>query len=1072
MLCWNRINRMISSQLRRWMARSVSVAMLVAVGAGALVWGTGAFNSAPSKPRPEAVRAVSEPAQANAGAEPAPASPAKRSALPETIGYNRHVRPVLSNNCFACHGEDAEAREAELRLDTFKDATRPIDGSAPIVPGAPDKSEMIRRITSDDPDVVMPPPSSHHDLSQRQIALLKRWIKQGAEYQKHWAYIAPKRPTVPDVEQNDWPLNAIDHFVLAKLERNGIAPAPQADRATLLRRLSLDLTGLPPTPAEVKAFQSDNRPDAYERAVDRLLASDAFGERMAVHWLDQVRYADSAGYHSDPTVDVWAYRDYVIRAFNNNLPFDKFTRQQLAGDLMDDASKRQKIGAAYNRLNKTTDEGGAQPEEYLVKYMIDRINATSGAWLGATMECAQCHDHKYDPYTMKDFYSFGAFFADIKQPGMYGGNKNRDPSLTFTQQKYEDELKAAEQKVEQAERYYQLESSEHEPFNKWYASLQKRVENAEVKATAWLDDKVKEVGKTESVSGKWQYVKADKGPVHSGEFARRQKAGGDKIVQHHFSGAEKTIKADQDTVLYSWVYLDPNDPPKTVMLQFNTGKWRHRAFWGKDKIKYGGIGNDNAAHRPMGALPEAGRWVRLKVPAQKVGLVGKTIEGMAFTQFGGTAYWDDAGLLTAKVEGVPLAVSDVVDRPLDKLNGSQKQDVVKQYRQETEPKRAKRKAKTLADLRQNAKRLRKKATGRVLSTETRRQPRETAILARGSWRNPTDKVVKPDVPEFLGDVSYQGERADRMDLANWLLSKDNPLTTRVVVNRFWRLFFGKALSRTPGDLGTQGDYPTHPKLLDWLATEFRRSGWDMKHMVKLMVMSKAYRMSSRPRDGLRDSDPNNRLLARQNRFRISAEFVRDNALAAAGLLNRERFGPPIKPYQPKDYWQYLNFPKRTYKHDKNDDQWRRGVYMHWQRTFLHPMLKAFDAPNREECTAKRARSNTPLQALVLLNDPTFVEAARVMAENILSQPIEKRAARVAWAFRRAVARKPRDEEIAVLNELYDKHLAHYQKHPEKAKKLISVGLKDRATGFPPAKLAAWTSVSRAILNLHETITRY
>jgi hypothetical protein len=1060
--------------------------MLLAVLSAAVAWLTVARSGGPGQPAsehiqqakvdpagekvPDAATAANADGEAKAGSQQ-PAGPAELS--PDQIGYNRDIRPILSNNCFACHGKDAAARKAELRLDVRENATAVTDGSAPIVPGKPGQSEMIKRVTSDDPDMVMPPPSSHHELNDRQIRLLKKWIAQGAEYQKHWAYIAPTRPEPPEVEQADWVNNPIDRFVLAKLERKGIDPSPRADRTTLIRRLSLDLTGLPPTPQQIERFVNDDSPDAYRKLVERLLDSDAFGERMAVHWLDQVRYADSAGYHSDPAVDTWGYRDYVIRAFNENKPFDEFTREQLAGDLLKDNKTHDRIASAYNRLNKTTDEGGSQPAEYRVTYMIDRIKATSGAWMGATMGCAQCHDHKYDPYTMEDFYSFGAFFADVKQDAVYGGNKNRDPSMTFIRDKYEAEYESLKQKVDAAKQYYQLNDGERPAFAKWYGKLRGRVKDAPLKEVAWIEEKVADVGKVGSVEGGWNYVKAGDAPVHSGQIARRQSTDKDDVVQHYFDDAKQPRKVTANTVLYAWVHVDPDNPPKTVMLQFNSGgSWDHRAFWGKDKINFGGIGTDRAAHRPLGDLPKKGQWVRLEVPAKQVGLVGKKIDGIAFTQFGGTAYWDDAGLRTRKVEGVSAEVTQLAERPLDQLNQDQRVRAVRQYRKASEPEQYEAHQQKLKKLRDRLSKVRDKARARVLVTESRKDPREVRILSRGSWRNPTDQVVKPDVPDFLGDIAYKGKRADRLDLANWILSKDNPLTTRVVVNRFWRLFFGKAIVRTPGDLGTQGRWPTHPRLLDWLAVEFRESGWDVKHMVRLMVLSETYRQSSMPRPGLRDSDPNNKLLARQGRFRIAAEFIRDNALAAAGLLNREQFGPPIKPYQPDGYWQYLNFPKRTYKHDKNDDQWRRGVYMHWQRTFLHPMLKAFDAPNRGVCTAKRQRSNTPLQALVLLNDPTFVEAARTMAEHILQRPSESVSERITWAFRRATARKPEPREIQILTNLYNKHLKHYRDNPEDAKQLISVGLRDRPTAWPPAKVAAWTSVSRSILNLHETITRY
>jgi len=780
--------------------------------------------------------------------------------LPEVISFNQHVRPILSNNCFSCHGPDANTREADLRLDTELGATTAIDGFKPIVAGKPEESPVIQRIMDEDPDFRMPPATlrtedevgrsvnvSYDPLDPREIAVLKRWIEQGAEYEDHWAYLPLERPEVPEVENTDWPANPLDHFILSKMERHDLAPSPEADPVTLLRRVTLDLTGLPPTPAELDAFLADDDPGAYARVVDRLLASDAFGERMAVHWLDQVRYADTVGYHGDQTVQVWAFRDYVIRAFNDNKPFDEFTREQLGGDLMEDPTEEQLIASGFNRLNQTTAEGGAQEKEYLTIYMADRIAAVGNAFMGATMSCAQCHDHKFDPYTIVDYYALGAFFNDLEQPGVYDRKTDYEPTLTLTDPEAQAEIERLEKEIEKL----------------------------------------------------------------------------DAVVREHEPESEPEIHAAK----------------------------------------------------------------------------------------------------------------------LKKL----------------EEKRAQ-----LAAIKENS-------TYQTLIARAREEPRETRVLPRGDWQDDSGEVVEPAVPEFLGAIDRDG-RANRLDLANWLLSEENPLLGRAMMNRYWSLFYGHGLSRLLDDMGGQGEYPTHPELLDWLAVEFRESGWDNKHMVRLMVTTSTYRQSSMVGEW-KTIDPENRFFSRQERFRLPAEFIRDNALAAAGLLNRELFGPPIKPYQPDGHYQHLNFPKRTYDHDTDHNQWRRGVYMHWQRTFLHPMLAAFDAPSRESCTAARAESNTPLQALVLLNDPSLVEAARVMAEHLLARPAEDPEARITWAFRRATAREPESAELAVLLELLESHRAHYTANPSEAEMLLQVGIWQTDENVDPVELAAWTSVTRSILNLHETITR-
>ena len=773
--------------------------------------------------------------------------------LPETVGFNEHIRPILSDKCFACHGPDAAAREADLRLDTRQGATAERDDydNPAVVPGEPGESALIQRIYHDDPEKVMPPPEANEagsggkELTEREKALFEKWIEQGATWEKHWSYSRVERPDVPAVEKKQYVQNPLDHFIVARLEQKEKRPSELADRRTLIRRLSLDLTGLPPTPEEVEAFVHDERPDAYERLVDRLLASPHFGERMALLWLDLVRYAETDGYHSDLHRHIFPFRDYVIASFNENKPFDQFTREQIAGDLLPDPTREQLVATGFNRLNQATKEGGSQPEEYLTDYAVDRVRTVSNTWLASTVECAQCHDHKYDPFTQKDFFSMAAFFADVKERGLFRNENELPPEMALPSKAQAAELRQIGRKVEQLER-------------------QRSPSSAQV-ARAQL------------------------------EAARKQ----------------------------------------------------------RDEIE-------------------------------------------------------------SKVQ------------------------------------------KTLVT----------KST----------QPRVVRVLGRGDWQDDDGEVVQPGVPEFLPKMEVEGRRADRLDLANWLVSRDNPLTARAFVNQLWDEFFGTGLSKNLGDFGAQGEWPTHPRLVDWLAAEFMESGWNVKHTIKLIVTSHTYRQTSKATDEQLAWDPQNRFLARQSRFRLKAEVIRDNALAISGLLNEKIGGPSVKPYQPEGYWRDIQTfgvkgPAAEWTPSKGEAQYRRGLYTYWKRSFLHPSMKAFDAPSRQLCIADRVETNTPLQALVLMNDPTFVEAARVFAHRAMQQG-DAFEERLDWAFRRALAREAEAGEVAELSSLYEKQLARYEQDAEAAKKLINTGQYPVPEDVDAVKLAAWTAVTRTILNLHETITRY
>jgi hypothetical protein len=771
---------------------------------------------------------------------------------PAVIEFNRDVRPILADRCFACHGPDKNKRKADLRLDT-RDGLLGATGKTGVVsPGKPGDSELWRRIDSHSDDERMPPPAFAKGLSDSDRLTLRRWIEQGAKWEGHWAFLPIGRPQPPAVDPALEPKNAIDRFILQALSDHHLKPSPEADPVTLLRRIRFDLTGLPPSAEEVRAFVADSSERGYERVVDHLLASPEFGERMALWWLDLVRYADSVGYHGDQPMTVFPFRDYVIKSFNENKPFDQFTVEQLAGDLLPTPTIEDKVASGYNRLGMMSAEGGVQPKEYLAKYIAERVRNVSGAWLGVTFGCCECHNHKYDPFTQRDFYSLEAFFADIQEQGLYSG-------------------------------------AEH--------------------------------------SGRWGSYLTLPTPAQERERER---------LSHEIEGLQKTVDA---------------------------AAAKHE--------------------KPAAAVDEA----KKRIAADQ----------------------NELKQLDQRITSTLITVS--ID------------------------------------------------------------PRTIRVLGRGNWMDETGPIVEPAFPEVLPHSKPHEGRLTRLDLARWVTSKENPLTARVFVNRMWKQLFGAGLSRKLDDQGAQGDWPSHPKLLDWLAGQFIDSGWNVKQTIKLIVMSRTYRQSSALRPDLTEADQENRWLARQGRFRLEAEMVRDSALKISGLLAEKVGGPSVKPYQPRGYWAYLNFPPREWENGVGDDLYRRSLYTHWQRQYLHPAMLAFDAPGREECTADRPRSNTPLQSLVLMNDPEFVEAARAFAELTLSRGGSDAEQRVNWAFRQAVSRPPTDAERAVLLKLLDAHAHEYAKDSAAADQLLSIGAHPVPAHVDHPALAAWISVCRTLLNLHESITR-
>lgn len=983
------------------------------------------------------------------------------------IRYGRDIRPILSDKCFFCHGPDPKTREEDLRLDIREEA---IEGRA-FVPGKPEKSRLIKLINATDEDDVMPPPESHKFLTDKEKQLLHDWIKAGAEYEPHWAYAPPARESG----------QTIDTLVARDLETRKLVFSPPADPSTLLRRLHFDVTGLPPTPAQVAAFHkthAENPETAIRSAVDQLLASPHFGERMALSWLDAVRYADSVGYHGDQERSASPFRDYVIDAFNTDKPFDQFTIEQLAGDLLPDATFQQRVAAAYNRINQISGEGGIQDAEYLAKYQAERVRTTSSAWLGSTLACSECHDHKFDPFTAKDFYSFAAYFSDILEKGAWNGDGSyqEDPAkwiaqgVEFGQWGPDLRVPTPEQNASLQQFDVQIAALRGElnatalpdpqALDAWITEQKSLLASTETRDVPILDETLPEPANIDPPS----QVDAGSAPVQSGTHSRKQENEG--LVQH-IATLKKPVAISEGDAFFLWVHLDPAKPTRAVMLQANVnGDWSHRAYWGEALIPYGKDTAATAYHR-VGDLPKTGEWVRLTVPAASIGLAPGTMVGqLACTQYGGLVYWDNVGLHTTDsgrlahlpVEAITLIKAEVPDK--EKLAVFHRQSLPAWQKVSGD----------IAKLEgERSALLNSLPTVPATISAT---PRPIRLLNRGDWQDKSGPIVDPAPPAFLSSAAVTpGTRQTRLDLARWIVSRDNPLTARVFANRLWARLFGVGLSKDTGDLGLQGEYPSHPELLDWLAVEFMENRWSTKHLMRAILLSRTYQQASTPTPGLAESDPDNRLLARQSQLRLPAELIRDNALAVSGLLNAGIGGPSAKPYQPPGYYRHLNFPPREYQTDTGPLLYRRGLYTHWQRTFLHPMLRAFDAPSREECTTDRSSSNTPLQALNQLNDPTFTEAARALAARLLTES-EGETNLVARAWMQCLSRPPTAEETRILTEFHTKELERFTATPADAAALLAVGASPAPPELPPVRLAAATSLARAILNLHETITRY
>jgi hypothetical protein len=994
--------------------------------------------------------------------------------------FARDVRPILAEKCFACHGPDESKRKAKLRLDTRDGLFRVLEGRAVVSPGKPEESHLHRRITAADPDERMPPAASGKTLSPDEVRRIRDWIAEGAAWREHWAYRAPSRPEPPAVKDGGWARNEIDRFILARLEREGLSPAPEADRYTLIRRATLDLIGLPPTPEEADAFARDEAPDAYEKVVDRLLASPHHGEHMARFWLDAARYGDTHGLHLDNLRVMWPYRDWVIRAFNSNMPYDRFVVEQLAGDLLPDATLDQQVASGFNRCHVTTAEGGVIEEEVYVRNVVDRVDTTATVFLGTTAGCAVCHDHKYDPLTSKEYYQLFAIFNSLDESPLDGNAAVYPPSVKVPSREESEAIEKLRAGIAAVDREIR-EKAAGWPYEE--PALEGRQPPAPVEE-AFIDDDPPAA----SSPGDLDWVAE---PVLSGRRSLKLAAKG--LRQHVFEGAKDPIVVGAGDVLFAHVRLDPEDPPEEVMLQWNDGSWEHRAFWGRDRIDWGAAGSPS--RRLMGPLPEAGKWARLEVDAAHVGLApGARIGGWAFTQFGGTVHWDRAGVVTrdpgrlafdsyaswlealreAKAASVPKGILDLAKLAPEKLDADGERKLRAHFiehafagaRAAFAPLHEK-----VAGLRSD---LRKAEDGlpTTLVSKERAEQREAFILKRGQYDQRGEKVGR-GTPSFLPPMS--GDLPpNRLGFARWLVDPSHPLTARVAANRFWQQFLGVGIVKTAEDFGSQGEPPFHPELLDWLATELAGSGWDVRALVKKMVLSAAYRQSSRATPEKLSRDPENRLLSRGPRYRLDAEAIRDQALAASGLLVRTMGGPSVKPPQPAGLWEAVGYTSSNtakFTPDAGEKVHRRSLYTFWKRTSPPPQMTNFDAPSREACRVRRERTNTPLQALQLMNEAQCVEAARALAERAFREAGPSAEERASRMFRLAATRPPEAGDLADLVGLYRAQLAEFRENPEGARALVGIGETKPDPSIDAVELAAWTMVGSLILNLDEVISK-
>lgn len=1027
---------------------------------------------------------------------PEPSVAQKPKPSKPTIEFNRDVRAILSK-CFTCHGADPKTRAANLRLDQREGAVK----SGAIVPGDPAKSNIIFRIETKDEGMRMPPSFTHKSISTDELKTLKQWIKEGANYKEHWAFVTPVRSTPPTVKQASWPLNPIDNFILAKQEAVGLMPSPVASKETLIRRVTLDITGLPPTPAEVDAFLTDKSPKAYEKVVDRLLASPRYGERMAMDWMDYARYADSNGYQADYERFQWRWRDWVIDAFNKNMPYDQFTVEQLAGDMLPNATLDQKIATGFNRNHRINTEGGVIAEEWRVETVIDRVETTSAVWLGLTSGCARCHDHKYDPLSQKEFYRLFAFFNNVPESGT-GDERpvNHPPFIeapSNSQLRMIKELTAKTQALD--------------------ASIEKRAVANVPKAEAWSKTAV---APTTGLTGPaTRYAFGAPSFLLKGTASLPKAEGSASFVAGRSSGAVRTdgsgyvdlgsagdIEKDKPYSVAVWLNPEVNSGSPVarmddqhdfrgwdIMLQDGRPAFHLISKWSEDALKVIGktqlpmkqwshvvVTYDGSAKAAGVRIFVNGKLVEQDVERDvlrgplnaNVGLyVGRRFKTSMYTGLVDDLVLAPRVLAESEITALASVKANeaLLTVPVAERTSAIRTALARLWSTENDPAF---KAETQA--REDAGKLLARTKSEITSVmvmEEMPKPRTAYVLERGQYDH-RGEAVTAGVPRVLPGLP-KGAPKNRLGFAKWVVSPTNPLTARVTVNRLWDRFFGIGIVETVEDFGTRAEFPSHPALLDWLATEFTGSKWDMKHMIRLIVTSATYKQSSHVLPIHVKKDPTNRLLARGPRLRLAAEVIRDQALSVAGLLREQVGGKSVRPYQPEGIWDETNVygNLRNYKNDVDGNQYRRSLYTIWKRTAAPPGMTLFDASTRETCRVRRARTNTPLQALVLLNDETFIESARMLAERVIREGGPDPAARVTRAFRLVLGRKPSAKEVKILEAGLAARLREFRQKPDRAKGLLAIGETKANPKLNPAELAAYTLTASTIMNLDEAVTK-
>ncbi len=1025
------------------------------------------------------------------------------AAEPAPVDFNFQIRPLLSDRCYRCHGPDAGSRKAKLRLDTREGALKELeDGMAVVKPGDPAKSELISRIFTDNEDDLMPPPDSHLKLTATEKELLKRWVAEGAEYKSHWAFLPVTEVTPPSANDSKWAHNLIDLFVLSRLENENLSPAPPAARETLLRRLALNLTGLPPTPAELDAFLADKSPDAYGKVVTRYLNSPAYGERMALDWLDLARYADTYGYQNDVERDMSAWRDWVIKAFNDNLPYDQFLTWQLAGDLLPNPTREQRLATAFNRLHRQTNEGGSIDEEFRTEYAADRVNTVGTAMLGLTMECARCHDHKFDPIKQSDYFSMFAFFNSIDESGMYSHftSPTPSPAMRLWPEDKQNQHADLTNKIITAEANLAAIASLAKPAFLTWLGAGGQITPPQPIAHFTFDTVVSNTTPDSVTSTNFAKL-VDEPKQVEGRLGPALHFSGDNEVicrtvpnfkrTDEFSFAlwlKPTEQQDRAVVLHqSRAWTDAGS--RGFELTLDHGKpffglihfWPGNAIavrakqelplneWSHLTVTYDGSSRASGIQLYRNGSPLETEIVRDNLYKDIIHRAewGDKEVGKVYLQLAGR--FRDSGFKNGAIDDLQVFNMRLAEAEVKALSGQTDlpigQDAKLDYflARHYEPSRA-----ALAEL----KNLRAQENAlvndipEIMVMEELPQPRVTHLLKRGAYDTPGE-IVPRETPDWLLPFPKDQPR-NRLGLARWMVDPKNPLPARVVVNRIWRIHFGRGLVASQEDFGSQGKLPTHPELLDWLADWFMNNGWDVKSLHRLIVTSATFQQSSQTEPEIVARDPDNRLLTRGPKMRLLAEQIRDGALAASGLLNRQVGGPSVKPYQPEGLWEATGTGK-SYTQDHGDKLYRRSLYTFWKRTAPPPSMLTFDAMSREVCIAKRDATATPLQSLVLLNDPQFIEAARALGEKLLKEFPKDEAARNREAFRALTGRLPDKAETIILAQLFAEQRAEFAKNPDGAMKLLAVGESKREEGLPPADCAAMTTLVNAIMNFDEFV---